>query len=441
MYTIIEFFDEEPVENVITALKFHVSRIIFVGYQEFMTENRRRAVEKLLKGRDPSLLIKYMEVNRYDLGEIVETLQTAVMKEKKDGYACCFDLTGGEELILTAMGILAAGGGVPMHQIQVSSGTMIPIECPDYMHSLSGHKESGKEAGGGKNLGIEEMCPEQQISLTVLENIVLHGGIIDETTQSVSKSSFSKEDIQDIHQLWEMAKEEGEAWNAYSRIFRDLSKYKLGEPVLGEPEEIKAETRELKHILSGVAGKWKIGITEFQDVIRQLKARGIFYDGYLDEEKGIVSIIVKNSRLMDILREAGSILELYLFLVLKETPEYRDVTVGTHIDWDGVIHRSPDKIKDTVNEVDIMMMRGAVPVFISCKNGQIDKEALYELDTVASRFGGRYAKKIIVAPYIGAKSKNDYFNQRALDMGIGVIEDIYQIDEDTLRKRIDGFTR
>ena len=35
--------------------------------------------------------------------------------------------------------------------------------------------------------------------------------------------------------------------------------------------------------------------------------------------------------------------------------------------------------------------------FISCKNGEFKKEALYELDVVVSHFGEKYIHKCIVA--------------------------------------------
>ena len=45
------------------------------------------------------------------------------------------------------------------------------------------------------------------------------------------------------------------------------------------------------------------------------------------------------------------------------------------------------------NEIDVIALEGYTPIFISCKNGNVDKMAFYELDTVAKRFGGKYVKK------------------------------------------------
>ena len=45
-----------------------------------------------------------------------------------------------------------------------------------------------------------------------------------------------------------------------------------------------------------------------------------------------------------------------------------DYAVGVIVDWDGV----DDSGAETSNEIDIMLVKGFTPVFISCKNGHVD---------------------------------------------------------------------
>jgi hypothetical protein len=75
-----------------------------------------------------------------------------------------------------------------------------------------------------------------------------------------------------------------------------------------------------------------------------------------------------------------------------------------------------NRIKDTVNEIDVLSLRGVVPTFISCKNGTVNQMALYELETVAERFGGKYAKKVIAAP----QGLNETHALRAKEMKIEI---------------------
>jgi len=88
--------------------------------------------------------------------------------------------------------------------------------------------------------------------------------------------------------------------------------------------------------------------------------------------------------------------------------------VGVHIDWDGKLHEGQGE--DVLNEIDVLSLCGNVPVFISCKGGSVDQMALYELDTVASRFGGKYAKKMLVV----ARELSKAHALRAEEMGIEV---------------------
>lgn len=79
---------------------------------------------------------------------------------------------------------------------------------------------------------------------------------------------------------------------------------------------------------------------------------------------------------------------------------------------------------DTKNEVDVIMMRGMMPIFVSCKNGYINMEELYKLTAVADRFGGKYSKKVLVATALDNLDHSNYIRQRAADMGIRLLEGV-----------------
>ena len=73
-----------------------------------------------------------------------------------------------------------------------------------------------------------------------------------------------------------------------------------------------------------------------------------------------------------------------------------------------------------LNEVDVLVMRENVPVFMSCKSGKLKAQeslhALYELETVTERFGGKYAKKVLVT----TRPLGPRYMERAAEMGIEV---------------------
>jgi len=91
---------------------------------------------------------------------------------------------------------------------------------------------------------------------------------------------------------------------------------------------------------------------------------------------------------------------------------------------------------DTENEIDVLLMHGMVPVFISCKNGHVEMEELFKLGTVADRFGGKYAKKVLVATALTDNISTQHLLQRAEDMGIRVVTELASMEEPELLRTI-----
>ena len=110
-----------------------------------------------------------------------------------------------------------------------------------------------------------------------------------------------------------------------------------------------------------------------------------------------------------------------------------DCKVGVHLDWDGIIHEKPGE--DVLNEIDVLSLKGIIPTFISCKSGKMDSHqslhALYELDTVAKRFGGKYAKKILATN----EELRIRYVERAEEMGID-LRSVASVTSDTNRSEV-----
>lgn len=112
--------------------------------------------------------------------------------------------------------------------------------------------------------------------------------------------------------------------------------------------------------------------------------------------------------------------------------------MGVSIDWDGMIYDPMDRIPETRNEIDVVLMHGTTPLFISCKNGYIGDDELYKLHTVASRFGGPYARKMLIATDLDRKSlmANRAFVQRAWDMDIYIVTDAAELTAEEFRQTL-----
>lgn len=113
----IEFFDEASIENLITCLHYKMDKIIFIGYKKYMTGDKKRIAEDFLKKRCNVKKVDYKNVNEYNPKEILGVLEQVLEEERAN--LCYFDLTGGEDLILAAMGMLSEGYQIPLHKYDV----------------------------------------------------------------------------------------------------------------------------------------------------------------------------------------------------------------------------------------------------------------------------------------------------------------------------------
>jgi hypothetical protein len=103
--------------------------------------------------------------------------------------------------------------------------------------------------------------------------------------------------------------------------------------------------------------------------------------------------------------------------------------MSVFIDWDGEFHSKDTGIADTRNEIDVIATKGMHSLFISCKNGFIENDEPYKLHTVAKRFGGPYAKTMLIATELDQKTPaaNRAFSRRAQDMGIILVADAAEL--------------
>nr|MCR5835820.1 DUF1887 family protein [Lachnospiraceae bacterium] len=153
----------------------------------------------------------------------------------------------------------------------------------------------------------------------------------------------------------------------------------------------------------------------------------------------------KNRQIKEFLMKVGNLLELFVCTsasVIKDEEGnkfFDDIRVGVNIDWDGIYHDVTDVIKDTKNEIDVILMKNNIPVFISCKSGDLNVEELYKLHTVALKFGGTKVKKVLLISDFNKKGvARSYYLQRAEDMDITVETDVHKYSVEDLNKLLVG---
>ncbi len=382
--TLIECFTEFHIDNIAACLRLRPDKMFMVGNVQEMGEPVER-YKKLLKHRSPQTKVILCDVRKKDVGDISALLEDLIRKETE----CVIDLTGGDEAVIMAVGAVLA-------KLDTKARQQLRVEKYDY----------GMDAVLDC-IHDNQKLPYKPVKLTVEELVALHGGkVLPEPTAFLDGCSRK-----DVDGLWQIASRDPKAWN---RAISYLTEFEKGTDV---GTEVRKPLEELQGI--GEFAKKEPVVRELLDTLEQY---GIIED---HSSKWELHYTYASAMLRYCTRKAGNVLEIKTLLegraVLDNgAPCFHDCRMGVRIDWDGIAHRPEEYIPDTQNEIDVMLMQGMTPLFISCKNGNIGEEELYKLNTVAHRFGGPHARKMLIATDLDRKSLsgNRSFMQRAWDMDI-----------------------
>lgn len=377
----IEFLDEEPIENVITSLHFKIDKTIFFGFADAI-EKKKEITKNFLKKYCGVREVSFVCLPEYQLDSILATMRKVVEQELIRKNEVFFEVTGGESLILIAFGMLAESFKAPMHSFDIEMQKLIELNRENVTP-------------------ISEVVQKQNIKLDLDAFIEMQGGKINYRLHKGAKNLEDPEFEKQIDALWTISSKYGEKWNFFADFLRRCCAPDTDLYVNVTGKQVLAAYRKVNRFQS---------IKELGKILSECAAAGAFKD--FVHTKDQLSFQYKDEKIKDILWDAGSILEMHTYMEERKTAD--DCMVGVHLDWDGIIYNH--SMKDTLNEVDVLSLRGVIPTFISCKNGSVNQMALYELKTVADKFGGKYAKKVIAAP----QGLNDTHSLRAREMEIEI---------------------
>ncbi len=404
--TAIEFFDKTPLDNVVCVLTTVPDKIIFIGDGK---EMRRFApvYQSFLDKRGLAVELEYRSVPRTSLSRLVEELSAIAETEE----SCVFDLTGGDDLSLVAVGMVYQKykdtKSIQLQRLNVRNGVL--SDCDDD--------------------GI--LCGTGNPTLTVEESIGLHGGVVryeEDGHVGTYAWEITRDFEMDVELLWSVCREDPGLWNVQAGVLGGMNAFLMDED---DPLSIEVELGTLQEYLA----KKGTAYTEVNGLLRFLNSYGLIED--LEDDGNRLVFAYKNEQVKRCLTKAGTVLELKVFLTARRLTGkdgqawYTDSMNGVFIDWDGDLHQRADAEKDTENEIDVVLMQGLRSVFVSCKNGYVDDDELYKLDAVTNRFGGKYAKKVLVATYLGKvdEDSKEHFRQRASDMKIHLVDGVHELDD------------
>ena len=388
--TLIECFDRSPMENIAGCLHLRPEKLILLG-DETKIEPVLRRYRKFLKSRGMDTRVALQHICKNDPLGTAGILSDIVRREQD----CVIDLSGGDEQVILAVGAMLAGlDGDLRRRVSVQkfdTAQRVLVDCDN-----DGHVVRGRRA-----------------ALSVREVVALNGGASNSGTDQIPKDC----DPRELDRLWAMVAADPKGWNRSIALLGEFeSRSESKSRICLDMDKLRGQIRDFGE-----------KAPQLRDLLEEFHNRGIID---LTGSRDYLRYTYTSPLMRCCTQKAGNVLEIKTLLEARgmeqnDKPYFDDCQMSVTIDWDGISHGPQERVPETKNEIDVLVTRGLVPLFISCKNGDIGDEELYKLHTVATRFGGPRARKMLIATNLDRKSAaaNRSFVQRAWDMDIFVVTD------------------
>lgn len=401
--TFVEFFDGDPLNNIISCLAVKPERVILIGSKDKIMKKQAEKYREFFMNRWTDIDFICVKVNKNDLEDNVRKISDIVQTYND----CVFDITGGEEVSLLALGTVYERFrdkvNIQIHRFNVNNNSV--HDCDN----------------DGTVIGMADI-PDLKIE----EMISLRGGkIIYEADDPFGTTEWEidEEFCEDIALMWDICRQNVRFWNTQINI---LNTVEMHRDQTQDQLLTVAPTVYVNEYLKKQGYDFMLNFT----LIKSLNRIGVIEGFNVDASH--ITIKYKNEQIKKCLTKAGLVLEMIVYVTALNLKDdkgnriYSDVMNGAYIDWDGKTDSQENGI-DTRNEIDVILMKGIIPVFISCKNGVVDNNELYKFNSVSEHFGGKNVRKVLIANALGDDVRSEYIRRRAKDMRIRIIDDLYEL--------------
>ena len=372
MHTLIELYDERPLENVLGVEMFRPARVVYVCPKRVARDKSlQRRLRDYFDHRGQTVELEFVKADVFHADAILKTLRRIAAASPD----CAVDITGGTDAVLYAAGLLGAESGVPAFTYSRRKNCFFNIRNAEYADELPckvvySVEDCFRMAGGD-----------------------LRPGRVDNTLLPTY--------LPDIDAFFRLFLKHRKNWVRIVGYIQRLS-----------PTEPEAEQSLEARGPYSVKGERGTMIDAPEEALRDLERIAFLAELTIDREAG-VRFTFRDPLVRQWLRDVGSVLELYAWKTCLETGLFDDVRLSAVVDWEGSGKR--DAVS---NELDVMCTRGVTPVFLSCKTNELKTEALNELAVLRDRFGGGIARAaVITAERAGAPVRN-----RAAELQIRVMD-------------------
>ena len=372
MNTLIELYDERAIENILAPDMFHPRRIIYLCPREVLRDHTRQ--QKLAafyrkRGWEPELI--FVGTSLFEADRILRQLFT--IEEKYPD--CAIDVTGGSDAALFAAGMFAARKGVPAFTYSRRKNRFYDISGADFADDL--------------------YC---DLTYSIEDFFLMAGGTL--LPGRVDNHILSQY-LPYFDPFFSCFLRFRHEWPTIISYIQRISPAEYGQI---PPLDITGS-----YTVKGERGSRN---SANEDALQELAQIGFIQDLTIIPDQQ-VSFRFRDVHTRAWLRDVGSVLELYTYKACVDAAIFHDVISSAVVRWDDVLGHG-----SVLNEIDVMVARGVIPLFLSCKACDIKTEALNELAILRDRFGGKGAKAVIVT----TESCNAAARHRAAQLGIAVID-------------------
>ncbi len=390
MRTLIELYDERPLENVLGVEVFRPERVVYVCPENVAGDKRvHRQLKEYFRHRGMAPELSFVRTDVYDSESVLRRLRSITEEDEN----CAIDITGGTDAVLFAAGLLSAERPVPVFTYSRKRNRFYNIRNASFASDLPcdvrfSVEDCFRMAGGSMRTG--------RVDNRILDRY-----------------------MDDYDPFFRLYLEHRRDWTRIVTYFQRVSQTAPDAPVPLEvfgPYEVKGERAAR--------------IQAPEKALADLEKLGFLLDLQITRGEQ-VSFRFRDQQIRTWLRDVGSVLELYTYKACLDTGLFDDVRTSAVVDWE-------ENKKDNAvsNELDVMATRGVTPVFISCKTCDVKTEALNELAVLRDRFGGQIARAAIVT----AERGRTVMRNRASELNIQVI-DLNDLQAGRIQKRLETLMR
>ena len=368
MRTLIELYDERPIENVLATEMFRPEETVFLCTPEIAgNASLQDALREYFHHRGVTVRLSFVPASILDAVRVGKTLRQ-VLDTHED---CCIDIAGGTDAALFAAGCVS--GETPVITYSRKKNAFFEIRNAPFARNLP-----------------------NPIRLDAASCFLMAGGQLLPGRED-NAGLLSRFDLMDaLFSVYTMYRR---VWNRQISYIQRIS--------MANDDSLEADGPIIAKADHGT-------VTAETSLLRALEQHGLIHD--LDCDREHVHFRFADPMVRFWLRDMGSVLELQVFHACKKAGVFDDVILSAVVNW-----CAGEKRDAVTNEIDVMAVRGIQPVFISCKTCEIRTEALNELAILRDRFGGTGSRALIVTSASASRGRN-VMRRRASELGIEVIE-------------------